>query len=78
MENYIERAIRAWFRSGAQTIPSSYSCVHEYKGKQYVVLDNCHGVLAVYRIQRNGILRRCDGDPDGFKWINSVNDRILY
>jgi hypothetical protein len=38
--------------------PSSGSGVVEHKGKEYVVLENCNGVLAVYRIRNNGYLKQ--------------------
>jgi hypothetical protein len=53
-------AFAAYFRSGhpASPHPSNSSGVVEHDGKQYVVLHNVNGVLAVYRILTSGALKR--------------------
>ena len=60
-----DRAIRAYFRSfpdGPQ--PSQYdSDLWEYAGLFYVVLRNVNGILQVYRVYRNGRLRRLRDCP---------------
>lgn len=38
--------------------PSGSSGMREHKGKQYVVLENGDGVLAVYRILNSGVLKQ--------------------
>jgi hypothetical protein len=55
----------AWYRSGRSegltdaqiTIPANTSYLAELAGKQYVVLENVNGVLAVYRVRNDGILK---------------------
>ena len=54
----IERAMKAWFQSGGTDQPSNTSEIREHGGKEYVVLENVNGVLAVYRIKNNGALKR--------------------
>ena len=58
MDEMVKRATAAWFRSGGNDQPAHTSGVREYGGKKYVVLDNINGVLAVYRIKNDGILKR--------------------
>lgn len=59
-EEYVRRAIAAWFRSGGpgQSMPANTSSVQEHEGKFYVELHNVNGTLAVYRIRRDNILKR--------------------
>jgi len=57
------RAMAAFFRScgedGAPQQPSaSASHVRSFEGKTYVMLNNANGVLAVYRVKPDGILKR--------------------
>ena len=62
----VSRAFAAYFRQPHDFMgaawsppqPSSGSGVEEHKGKQYVVLHNVNGVLAVYRIRNNGYLKQ--------------------
>ena len=61
-EPLISRAFAAYFRSAARqgTIaaqPANDSYLCERDGKQYVVLHNVNGVLAVYRVRTSGILK---------------------
>jgi len=57
-EDYLRRGIAAWFRSGRYDQPSGVgSTVEEHGGKFYVVLRNVGGVMAVYRIRNEGILK---------------------
>jgi hypothetical protein len=63
MDELTTRAMTAWFRAcraeGAiadQPANDSGPVVHE--GKQYVVLRNVRGVLAVYRVRNDGVLKR--------------------
>ena len=56
----MRRAMRAYFRSegeGAQQ-PSNASWVEEHNDRCYAVLHNANGILAVYRIQPRGTLKR--------------------
>jgi len=58
---YIAYVNRTRFISYSPAQPSSVgSGVEEYEGKRYVVLRNTRGVLAAYRVQKNGRL----------KWVN--------
>jgi hypothetical protein len=53
------RAIAAWLRGGAYDQPGWLdSGVEEVDGNYYVVLRNVSGVMAVYRIRNEGILKR--------------------
>jgi hypothetical protein len=56
----VSRAFAAYFREATWSPPqpSNSSGVVEHKGKQYVVLENVNGVLAVYRIRNNGYLKQ--------------------
>ena len=59
--DYLSRAYAAYFRTEgtARTAqPSSNSDICEHDGKEYVVLRNINGVLAVYRITNSGQLKR--------------------
>jgi hypothetical protein len=62
-EPLINRAMSAWWRAGhresgvAPPIPANDSYLCELDGRQYVVLHNINGVLAVYRVHNNGQLR---------------------
>ncbi len=56
----LARAFAAYFRSeGAHAAqPANTSDVVELDRKEYVVLRNVTGVLAVYRIRTSGVLKR--------------------
>ena len=62
-DNLTSRAISAYYRSrtrsGATVIdqPNNGSGVVEHDGLTYVVLQNIHGTLAVYRVRNSGLLR---------------------
>jgi hypothetical protein len=59
MDEMVKRATAAWFRSGGDDQPGSGpSGIREHEGKKYVVLENVNGILAVYRIKNDGLLRR--------------------
>ncbi len=79
MEDYIGQAFKAYFRDNRDELgrelildqPSNASDIEYHKGDTYVVLRNCNGILAVYRVmKRNGRLKRLDGPPEGCekKW----------
>ena len=59
----LRRAFAAWFRSekaagaSSSTQPASGSYVTQHNAKSYVVLVNVNGVLAVYRVRTDGILK---------------------
>ena len=58
------RAMAAWFRSGGFDQPANYSSVERAGGKDYVVLRNVRGVMAVYRIRNDGVLKRLKRWPE--------------
>lgn len=58
MDSLGARALNAYFRSGGTDLPSRHVEPVEHAKKRYAVLDNVSGVLAVYRIRRDGRLRR--------------------
>ena len=60
-----QRAIRAYFRRfGPNAMqPSAFSDVHRLDGKDYVVLSNTFGSLAVYRLKA-GHLEFVDDAPE--------------
>jgi hypothetical protein len=61
----IVRAMSAYYRQGHRegltdqqiTIPANTSFLAETGGKRYVVLENANGVLAVYRVRNDGVLK---------------------
>jgi hypothetical protein len=61
----VRRAMAAYYRSGRRegftdeqiTIPANTSYLAEVDGKQYVVLENVNGTLAVYRVRNDGVLK---------------------
>ena len=58
MDDLTQRAVAAWFRSGGQHQPStSDSGIEEHAGKEYVALRNVKGVLKLYRVRPDGILK---------------------
>jgi len=59
----ITRAMSAYFKAlksteGVQMQPSNGSGVEVVGGLSYVVLRNVGGVLAVYRVRNDGVLKR--------------------
>lgn len=52
------RAFAAYFRAGGTERPERSSGVVERDGKLYVVLSGSRGILAVYRVRNDGMLRR--------------------
>jgi len=62
-ERVIDRAFAAWFRAGKRAgatspdIPANDSYLCELAGRRYVILQNINGIMAVYRVKTNGILR---------------------
>jgi hypothetical protein len=57
------RAIAAYFKQGKRggvvlDQPSNDSGPMSVGGHDYVVLHNCNGVLAVYRVRTDGMLKR--------------------
>ncbi|MFG5779193.1 hypothetical protein ACFIQF_19205 [Comamonas sp. J-3] len=59
-QNLLNRAIAAHFRSateGQPLQPSNASEVRTVDGKHYVVLRNVAGILKVYRVRNDGVLK---------------------
>lgn len=58
----LQRAMAAYFRhypgASMNQPDSTASGETEHDGKQYVVLRNVDGVLAVYRVRQDGMLKR--------------------
>jgi hypothetical protein len=69
-EQVMRRAYAAWFRYGGTAQPgASDSTIEEYAGRDYVVLRNGRGVMAVYRIRPNGALKGMR------RWPAAVSER---
>lgn len=65
------RAFAAWFRSCAKenaipAMPSNTSGERTLAGKKYVILENCRGLMAVYRVRPCGLLKRLHRWPSEF------------
>jgi len=62
MSDLLQRSMAAFFRydqAAATNQPSNtLSGAVEHEGKSYVVLRNVSGVLAVYRVRNDGVLKR--------------------
>ena len=64
-EPLIRRAFAAYYRAGHRegytdeqiNIPANTSYLADVGGKQYVVLENVNGILAVYRVRISGLLK---------------------
>jgi len=68
------RAMRAYFiaarKEGVEEVtcqPSNTSGVMELGGKEYVVLHNVNGILAVYRVRNDGVLKHLVRWPEGLE-----------
>lgn len=57
-EKLVLRAISAYFRFGGIDQPSNDSGLQTVAKKDYVVLRNINGILAVYRMRNDGKLKR--------------------
>lgn len=55
--DYGGRAMAAYYRAGNTDQPTGTVMRYTVSGKDYVVLDNTHGILAVYRIKSDGKLK---------------------
>lgn len=60
-----ERAFRAYFRAGGIDQPANSSGLRSHKGRDYVLLQNGNGPLAVYRVTRGGRLKGLKRWPAG-------------
>ena len=62
----LRRAYAAYFRKGNLSAqPSNASEVMEHEGKLYVVLHNTGGILEVYRVRNDGVLKSLKRIPPG-------------
>jgi len=74
-EDLTRRALAAWFRTGGIDQPSKASGVVRYGGLDYVVLVSTRGVLAVYRVNNDGWLRRLKRWPPALARTDSAKFR---
>jgi hypothetical protein len=67
MNEYMNRALAAYFRSGGGAPPDQgRSGLQNLDGKQYMVLRDVQGgPLAVYRVRNDGVLKRLRRLPAG-------------
>lgn len=65
-QKLVKRAEKAYFKSGANQQPANTSGISTHGGKEYVVLENVNGILAVYRILNDERLRRLKRWPKEF------------
>ena len=69
--NLIRRAIAAWFRAGdGYPLPqpnAAISTIESHRDRDYIVLRNVNGPLAVYRHKTNGLLKRLVRIPKVFQ-----------
>jgi hypothetical protein len=68
-EEMLKRAVSAYFRYGEGELDqpnAGISCIQNYNGKDYCILRNIRGVLAVYRIKNDGFLKRLKRYPNEF------------
>ena len=69
------RAMRAYFVASKKVVgagvsrqpSSSSSAVEQYGGKVYVSLRNVNGLVAVYRVRNDGMLKRPRRWPKGIE-----------
>jgi hypothetical protein len=71
-QDVTRRAFAAYFRSGGIDQPANSSGVVEHNGKAYVVLENVNGILAVYRVRNDGMLKRLR------RWPSDLGAGITY
>jgi hypothetical protein len=76
MEEVEARAYAAWFQHCKRhgylpDQPSqAMSGLEEYAGKEYVVLRNVRGVMAVYRVRNDGMLKMLK------RWPASIEQEV--
>lgn len=69
----VRRAMAAYYRAGRRegftdnqiNIPANDSYLTEHGGREYVVLRNVNGTLAVYRVRTSGALKELKRWPAG-------------
>ena len=69
MDALTGRAYAAYFRGNGnpQQPADTRSGVERHKGLSYVVLRNVKGILAVYRVRNDGMLRRMKRWPSAIR-----------
>lgn len=66
MDDNLDRAMKAYFRSG-DMLPqpsASSSTMERFRDKAYAVLRNSYAMLAVYRVLNSGKLKRLIRYPE--------------
>lgn len=72
MDEMTVRAISAYYRFGrGSPPPGEGSGPRSVKGKRYIVLRNAQGLLAVYRVRNDGMLKRLK------RWPESIGAREM-
>ena len=66
-DDFMRRSFAAWFRSGGMEQPGDESGVESHGGKLYATLRNAGGLLAVYRIRNDGMLKGMRRWPKSIK-----------
>ena len=70
-QELLARATRAYFvaarSTGGEANPSNASAVEKHEGKYYVVLRNVKGVLSVYRVRNDGMLKNLKRWPESLE-----------
>lgn len=57
-DDLMRRAFAAWFRGGGADQPAAGSSrVEEHEDRLYVVLRSMRGIMAVYRVRNDGMLK---------------------
>jgi hypothetical protein len=72
----LNRAFAAYFRSNGNSasIPSNFSSVRRHGGRFYVVLENITGILGVYRVRNDGILKGLKRWPKAIEVVSTIRD----
>jgi hypothetical protein len=76
-QDLTRRAIAAYYRSGKgdpMSPPSKYSGLVAREGLHYIVLRNANGVLAVYRVRSDGMLKALKRWPSELVALGPVTD----
>jgi hypothetical protein len=77
-QEVVARAMRAYFIAARKELvelgvegsicqPSNTSGVHEFGGKEYVVLHSGYTIYAVYRVRNDGVLKHLVRWPEGLE-----------
>lgn len=63
MDDLTRRALAAYLKTGGTEQAGNSSGPAAVDGKDYVVLRNTNGILAVYRVKVDGVLKRLKRYP---------------